>query len=220
MKKHTLTWVASLALLLVLTLNTATRPAAAAKPVAAKPVAAMPVAANLGNTYHYGFEQDVKPWFPMTDNGTPDFVMERLTGSNGCPDMIGNSFARLKLSANPKPPNDVPLPVGGWTVTGFPASFMNSVTVEWSARSPKACESCVPMVYVGDTEPTRITQFQPMKAPLKDGWQSYKFQSAVYVHGQEGAVYVAIGWTNLSGALDLDCINIDILPLDGSAAGN
>ena len=73
--KYTLTLVAGLAVLLALTLNTAARP----------------VAAAAGSTYYYNFNEDVKPWLPATDNGSTNSVIERLTGSNGCPDMLGKS---------------------------------------------------------------------------------------------------------------------------------
>lgn len=198
--KRTVTLLAGIAVLLVLTLGPAVKQASA----------------NAGNTYYYNFEENVKPWLPVTDDGSSNFLIERQTGSNGCADMLGNSYASLKMAVSPKPKpiNDIPLPIGGWTVASFPASAMNAVTVQWTARTPKYCESCMPMVYVGTDQPTRITQFQQMKRPLKENWQAYNYSTVVYVKGHEGAIYVAFGWTNLSGELDLDCVNIDILPLD------
>lgn len=198
--KRTVTLLAGIAVLLVLTLGPAVKQASA----------------GAGTNYYYSFEENVKPWLPVTDDGSTNYLIERQTGSNGCPDMLGNSYASLKLgvSSKPKPVNDAPLPVGGWTVASFSASAMNLVTVQFSARTPKYCESCTPMVYVGADQPTRITQFQQMNRPLKESWQAYNYSTTTYVKGHEGAIYVAFGWMNVTGELNLDCVNINILPLD------
>jgi hypothetical protein len=213
--------IAALALLLAVTAVVSPQTGAAAtQAVSAQAAAAIP---ELDGDYYTGFEDGLKPWVGAATR--PGAVsLARVTGENGCYDLIGNAYANLKGSsateeaASVGSAGAIPLPVGTWIGTGYPAAGLNTVRVAWNSRNTGDCEGCIPMVYVGTTTPRFTTQFTQMEAPLSTKWQSYEFNKVIGVAEGE-AVYVAIGWSGTEASIGLDCINVQISSmLDQSAS--
>jgi len=204
------TRIASVVMLLVLTLVLAIAPQAA---MAAKPAAE----ATFGESHYFGFEESLKPWLSAAAGGSAASSLERVTGQNGCHDLRGDAFANLKGT----PPahkadgaEDIPLPVGTWVVTTFQAEALNNVRVAWNTRNTAQCDECVPMVYFGTTPPRLTTEFDQIDGVIKDYWQSYNYSNTVYVEQKE-AIYVAVGWNGTNASIGLDCVTVEIFPFDG-----
>lgn len=180
--------------------------------------------------FYFGFEHLEKSstsW--KAASNTPSATTSSLnvvSGENGCPDMLGNNYAALKSSPVSDKSVDsvvapsvvapsVPYPIGTWALTALPAGGRNIVSIDLNAKSASGCEGCLPMVYIGPTPPTSISQFTNLEDGryLKAYWQSYHHNQIVF-QGILGTVYVALGWPGIDASIGLDCINIDITPIE------
>ncbi len=177
-----------------------------------------------GDNYYFGFENGDKAlsaWQPASNTSSATSSLGIVTGENGCPDMNGFHYAALKSStlSNSLVPKFVPYPIGTWALTAVPAGGRNIVSIDFNAKSTAACEGCSPMVYVGPNPPTSITQFAIADGAtyLKAYWQTFHHHQIVF-EGVVGTVYVALGWPGTNASIGLDCISVEVTPIESTSA--
>lgn len=204
--KNTLTMLAAAAVLLVLSLGSAARPAAA------------------DGSYYFNFEQGVKPWIASANDHSKGYTLDIREGENGCRSPLDFHFARMEFIAT----DDAP---GAWMQTSFQGSGVDTLTLDFAAKNAEKCESCQTIVYVGRDVPKNESQFKTVK-PATTGaanqWQSYHYQVSVL---DAGVVHVAIGFRGPVNSLigsqpgsddvaagivragGIDCLNVNIQSL-------
>lgn len=174
--------------------------------------------ASASDEYFFGFSQTVKPWLASTDlpGAAPYETFRVQTGDNGCPDLLGNSFANLKASTAPLA-RVQPYPVGTWVYAAFPVSGLNQVDVQYSAKNTAGCLGCHPMTYIGAKPPVSSLQFKVSNdlQGLRSTWRTFGSSAVVNALDQ---VYVGYGWPGTDAAVGFDCVRVSIKSVTGADA--
>ena len=137
----------------------------------------------------FDFTETLKPWAAgARDNGCLTKETLLLQEEIGMGPLPGNRYAALTKDCSG----------GVWMVARFalPGKAFN---VTFDARNISGCEGCIPLVYVGKSIPSNLSQFGTDFELLGDWWQAHKITA--YLGGPDKAgpqsVYVAIAFTNL-----------------------
>lgn len=170
---------------------------------------------------HSDFEKgQLKPWYAGgSSSDATDQVVAIATGDDAC--ATGEAFADLKFRHSGD--NQ-----GAWIVAPLDGTVagIDLVRIDWSAKNVLNCEGCTPMVYVGDTEPTNISQFtkanaSPNDPPAYGDWIAYHYPA---INADEkpvknnGTIYVALGFAapdskvKQVNAVGFDCVDILVFP--------
>jgi hypothetical protein len=155
----------------------------------------------------------------MSDSPFHAYTLTQQSGSNGC-SIAGSHYAQLVTQAKPtiRLPGQI-VKYGTWMQSALKVGGYGTrlVTVEWTARwsynsAPRPLYDR-PAVYVGTTAPRSGMQFvTPPKNDISYTWQTYKYQTYIKILGAATStpVHIGVGWNNVGGAMDLDCVRISI----------
>ncbi len=167
-----------------------------------------------GVEFNESFEKTTQPWVAGSNDRSLPASISRQIGDNGCGDG-GQAYATLSsqpVTDMPEARSQRPDPIMTWAAIplasgGGPVD----VDVEWTSRSQRDCEGCIPAVYVGTQAPTDSSHFRMIPQVITKQWQTYAHQANLH-YGNTETVYVAIGWMGSSAAIALDCVSITIQP--------
>jgi hypothetical protein len=137
----------------------------------------------------FDFTETLKPWAAgASDKDCLTKETLLLQEEIGMGPVPGNRYAALTRDC------------GGavWMVARF-ALPGRAFDVSFDARNLAGCQGCIPLVYVGRSAPSNISQFGTDFELLGDGWQAHKITAYLGGPDKPGpeSVYVAIGFTNL-----------------------
>jgi hypothetical protein len=148
-----------------------------------------PDAAGASYYYNYYFASGLEAWTEgQATEGGPGEALQLATESNG------NSHALLSDDSEDT----------AWMLASF-GGREERVRVKFEARNVDGCESCEPLLYIGNSKPTGREQFRSVGTALGPSWQTYVLDVPVKAE----TVVVAIGYKSAqAGRMGVDNISV------------
>lgn len=171
--------------------------------------------------HFYSFEQSMAPWVAASNPGATSFSLKQGSGDNGCPDMLGNHYAKLDFTPTSYSP-------AAWMTANFKGSGLDLVSVDWAAKDKGSCDLCQPIVYVGSDSPTSSSQFEENGRQAGSEWWAHHYPLPPGPAGpvpNTGTIYVAIGFrapggnvANVAHYGGMDCVNVRITSVESDVS--
>ena len=148
-----------------------------------------PQAVGANYYFNYYFASGLEPWTAgQPAEGGPGESLQLATESNG------NNYALVPDDASG----------AAWMLASF-GGREGRIRVKFDAMKVEGCESCEPLLYIGNGEPTGPEQFRSMDSALSPSWETYILDVPV----EAETVVVAIGYQgDQAGRMGVDRISV------------